>query len=206
MESCESTTFRRKRIATSRSRCRTTGWRCVPSRYSAAANIEDYELSPKGERALFVARGDIFTVPIEKGPTRNLTNSSDAHDRWARWSPDGRKIAFISDRSGEDQVYLIDQDGLGKPEQLTTDHVGMLYAAEWSPCGKRLAFSDKDRKLYVLTIEDKSLVEVARDKRGSLGDYAWSPHGGYLAFSLRDESEFSSLSTSGAWRTSSCIA
>ncbi|NLS95126.1 MAG: peptidase S41 [Planctomycetaceae bacterium] len=164
-----------------------------PSRYSAEDNIEDYELSPKGERALFVARGDVFTVPIEKGPTRNLTNSSDAHDRWARWSPDGKKIAFISDRSGEDQVYLIDQDGLEKPEQLTTDFEGMLYAPEWSPCGKRLAFSDKNGKLYVLTLEDKSLIEVADEKRGSLDDYAWSPHGGYLAFSLRDVSEFSSL-------------
>jgi tricorn protease len=164
-----------------------------PSRYSAESNIEGFELSPKGERALFVARGDVFTVPIKKGPTRNLTNSSDAHDRWARWSPDGRKIAFISDRSGEDQVYLIDQDGLGKPEQLTTDCEGMLYAPEWSPCGKRLAFSDKNGKLYALTIEDKSLVEVAHEKRGSLRDYAWSPIGGYLAFSLRDVSEFSSL-------------
>ncbi len=164
-----------------------------PSRYSAEGDIEGFELSPKGERALFVARGDVFTVPIKKGPTRNLTNSSDAHDRWARWSPDGRKIAFISDRNGEDQVYLIDQDGLGKPEQLTTDFEGMLYAPEWSPCGKRLAFSDKNGKLYAITIEDKSLVEVAHEKRGSLRDYAWSPNGGNLAFSLRDVSEFSSL-------------
>jgi len=64
-------------------------------------NIEDFGLSPKGERALFVARGDIFTAPIEKGPTRNLTHSSNAHDKWARWSPDGAKIVFVSDRTGE---------------------------------------------------------------------------------------------------------
>ncbi len=164
-----------------------------PSHYSAAKNIEDYELSPKGERALFVARGDVFTVPIEKGPTRNLTNSSNAHDRWARWSPDGKKIAFISDRTGEDQVYLIDQDGLGEPEQITSEFEGMLYAPEWSPCGKRIALSDKNGKLYVITLEDKSVVEVADEKRGMLMDYAWSPKGGYLAFSLRDASEFSSL-------------
>ena len=90
-----------------------------PSRYPAYKNIEDYELSPKGERALFVARGDIFTLPIKEGPTRNLTNTSNAHDRWARWSPDGARIAFISDMSGEDQVYLINQDGSSQPEQLT---------------------------------------------------------------------------------------
>src|SRR5213075_2706540 len=66
-----------------------------PSRYLVEKNVEDFELSPKGERALFVARGDVFTVPIEKGPTRNLTNSSNTHDKWARWSPDGAKIAFV---------------------------------------------------------------------------------------------------------------
>jgi len=164
-----------------------------PSRYSAAENIENFELSPKGERALFIARGDVFTVPIEQGPTRNLTNSSGAHDKWARWSPDGATIAFISDRSGEDQVYVINQDGTGKPKQLTTQFKGMLYAPEWSPDGNRLAFSDKDGKLYVLTIEDKSVIEVADEKRGSLRDYAWSPNGGHLAFSLRDVSRFSSL-------------
>ena len=164
-----------------------------PSRYSAEKNIEDIELSPKGERALFVARGDVFTVPIKKGPTRNLTNSSSAHDKWARWSPDGVKIAFVSDLSGEDQVYLVDQDGSKTPEQLTTDFEGMLYAPEWSPDGRRLAFSDKEGKLYVLTVEDKSVVEVADEKRGLLRDYAWSPRGGHLAFSLRDASQFSSI-------------
>lgn len=164
-----------------------------PSRYSAAKNIENFELSPKGERALFVARGDVFTVPIERGPTRNLTNSSSAHDKWARWSPDGTTIAFISDRSGEDQVYVINQDGTGKPKQLTKQFKGMLYAPEWSPDGKRLAFSDKGGKLYVLTTADKSVVEVADEKRGSLRDYAWSPNGGHLAFSLRDVSWYSSI-------------
>jgi len=164
-----------------------------PSRYSAAKNIEDFALSPKGERALLVARGDVFTVPVEKGPTRNLTNSSGAHDKWARWSPDGARIAFISDRSGEDQVYLVNQDGSGKPRQLTTRFKGMLYAPEWSPDGKRLAFSDKDGKLYVLNVADRSVIEIADEKRGSLRDYAWSPHGGHLAFSLRDASRFSSI-------------
>ncbi len=164
-----------------------------PSRHSAEKNIEDYELSPKGERALFVARGDIFTVPIKKGPTRNLTNSSDAHDKWARWSPDGARIAFVSDGSGEDQVYVVDQDGQSEPEQLTTDFEGMLYAPEWSPDGQRLAFSDKEGKLYVLTLKDKKVVEVADDKRGLLQDYAWSPRGGYLAFSLGDESGLDSI-------------
>jgi len=163
------------------------------SRVSTEKLIEDFELSPKGERALFVARGDVFTVPIEKGPTRNLTNSSSAHDKWARWSPDGRKIAFISDRTGEEEIYLIDQDGAGKPEQLTSGGQAMRYAPEWAPDGKRLAFADKDGKLYVLTLEGKKVEQVAAERRGQIRDYAWSGDGGHLAFSLSNPSNFRSI-------------
>ena len=164
-----------------------------PSHYSAEKNIEDFELSPKGERALFVARGDIFTAPIEKGAVRNLTNSSNAHDKWARWSPDGKKIAFISDLTSEDQVYLTDQDGMGKPEQLTSEFKAMLYSPEWAPDGKRLAFSDKDGKLYVLTLADKKIEAIADDEFGMIDDYAWSPNGGHLAFSMADPNRYRSI-------------
>ena len=78
-----------------------------PSRIAVGNMIEDADLSPKGERALFTARGDIFTAPIEKGPVRNLTNTSGAHDKSPSWSPDGSKIAFISDKSGEDEVWVV---------------------------------------------------------------------------------------------------
>src|SRR5256885_50922 len=164
-----------------------------PSQVSAAEQIENGSLSPKGERALFVARGDIFTAPIEKGPTRDLTNSSNAHDKWARWSPDGAKIAFISDLDGEDEVYLANQDGSGKPEQLTHGFHAMLYAPEWAPDGKRIAFSDKDGKLYVLTLDDKKVAQVAKDPGGNLRDYTWSRDGGHLAFTLSNPNNFSSI-------------
>ena len=164
-----------------------------PSRYSAAENIEDFELSPKGERALFVARGDVFTAPIEKGPTRNLTDSSRAHDKWARWSSDGSRIAFVSDRTGEDQVYVIDQDGTGDPEQITKQFRGQLYIPKWSPDGKRLAISDKDGKVYVITLDTKKVEEIADEKRGRVFDYSWSPRGGHLAFSLTDANFYNAL-------------
>jgi tricorn protease len=164
-----------------------------PSRYSAAKNIEDFELSPKGERALFVARGDIFTAPIEKGPTRNLTNSSGAHDKWARWSPDGSKIAFISDMSGEEQIYLIDQKGEGKPVQLSTSFDCMLSPLKWSPDGKRIAVSDKNGKLYVLTVANKKVLEIADHEFGEMGYASWSPGGGHIAFTMRDWSGYWSI-------------
>lgn len=157
-----------------------------PSRINVAQNMEDFSLSPKGERALFCARGDIFTAPIEKGPTRNLTRSSGVHDRLPRWSPDGSQIAFISDMSGEEQVYVIAQDGSSAPVQMTTEHRAMLYEPEWSSDSKRIAYSDKDGKIYVLTVADKKAVQIADSTRGQVRDYSWSPRGNFLAFSMGD--------------------
>ena len=164
-----------------------------PARVAAADLIEDAELSPQGERALFVARGDVFTAPIENGPTRNLTRSSGAHDKWARWSPDGSRIAYVSDATGEDEIYLIAQDGSGAPEQLTTGGRAMRYAPEWSPAGTHLAFGDKDGRLYVIDVETKAVIDVADEARGPLRDYVWSPRGGYLAFSMSDPTGFDSI-------------
>ncbi|HPC82527.1 MAG TPA: S41 family peptidase [Thermoanaerobaculaceae bacterium] len=164
-----------------------------PSRLAVEKFIEDFELAPRGERALFVARGDVFTAPIEHGPTRNLTNSSNSHEKWARWSPDGSRIAFVSDRSGEDQLYIVAQDGSAPLEALTTTHVGMMYAPAWSPDGKRLAFGDKDGKVFVVTVADRKVVEVAEDARGEIQDYTFSPDGQWLAFSMSDRNGSRSL-------------
>ena len=164
-----------------------------PSRYPAWKNVEDFELSPKGERALFVARGDVFTVPIEHGPTRNLTDSSRYHDKWARWSPDGTKIAYVSDATGEEQLWLIAQDGSAPAEQLTDSFAAMLMWPAWSPDGSRLAVADKDGKVYVVTVADKKVVQVADDEYGGIYDYAWSPDGRWLAFSMANENGFRSL-------------
>ncbi len=164
-----------------------------PSRIPVANFIESIGLSPKGERALFAARGDIFSAPVEKGPVRNLTHSSNAHDKWPAWSPDGARIAFISDKSGEEEVYVIPQDGSKPAEQLTTGGHAMRYQLEWSPDGRRIAFSDKDGRVYVLTVADKKLTEVAKTNRGQVRDYAWSPRGNFLAFSMPSGNGFASL-------------
>ena len=164
-------------------------WR-RPSRVSAANQIEDYDLSPKGERALFDARGNVFTAPIEKGPTRNLTHTSSSHNKGAAWSPDGSKIAFISDRSGEEEIYVVNQDGSGAAERLTSDGHCMRYGPVWAADGKHIATSDKDGVLWVISVADKKITKVAQDRKGNLHDYRWSPDGNYLAFSLSEESGF----------------
>ncbi len=155
-----------------------------PSRIPVASFMESVGLSPKGERAIFNARGDVFTAPIEKGPTRNLTHSSGAHDKWPSWSPDGSRIAFISDMSGEEELYIMQQDGLKPAEQITRGGNAMRYQPEWSPDGKRIAFSDKDGKLYVVTLADKKMTEIADSRFGQIRDYAWSPRGSFIAFSM----------------------
>src|SRR2546423_1531990 len=155
-----------------------------PSRVSAVSNIESYDLSPKGERALFSARGDIFTAPIERGPTRNLTHSSGAHDKWPSWSPDGSQIAFISDLSGEEELYLVPQDGSKRPQQITSGGADMRYQPEWSADGKRIAFSDKDGRVFVVTVADKKMTEIVKTPRNQIRDYVWSPRGNFLAFSM----------------------
>ena len=164
-----------------------------PSRVPVGNLMESVGLSPKGERALFAARGDIFTAPIEKGPTRNLTHSSNAHDKWPSWSPDGSQIAFISDMSGEEEIYIVPQDGSKPAEQITRGGTAMRYSPTWAPDGKRIAFSDKDGKLYILTLSDRRVAEIADSTRGQIRDFVWSAKGNFLAFSMAGANQFSSI-------------
>ena len=164
-----------------------------PEHVSVADDVEDFELSPDGARALFVARGDVYTVPIEHGPVRNLTHSSGAHERGAVWSPDGAKIAYISDASGEEQITLVDQLGAAEPTQLTEGLEVRLDGLRWSPDSAKISFSDKDGKVYVLTVASRRLQQVGDSPSGFGQDQAWSPDSAYLAFSLPDPTGFSSL-------------
>ncbi len=164
-----------------------------PARVSASNLVESVALSPKGERVLFGARGDVFSAPIEKGPVRNLTNTSGAHEKWPRWSPDGSKVAYISDQTGEEELWVVAQDGSSKPEQITTGGKAFRYWPEWAPDGKRIAFSDKDGRLYVVTLEDRKLTEIAHSKLGSINDYKWAPRGNHLAFSMNNPNGFGSV-------------
>lgn len=164
-----------------------------PARVAAGNLVESAALSPKGQRVLFGARGDIFSAPVEKGPVRNLTDTPGAHEKWPRWSPDGAKVAYISDQSGEEELWLVAQDGSSKPEQITTGGKAFRYWPEWAPDGKRIAFSDKDGRLFVVTLDDKKLAEVARSTRGAILDYHWSPRGNFLAFSANNRNGFGSV-------------
>ncbi len=171
----------------------TDGGASRPTHMAVDKFIEGFGLSPKGERALFVARGDVFTAPIEKGPTRNLTATSRYHDKHAEWSPDGKSVAFISDMSGEEQIYVVDQDGKGKPVAVTSGLAIYLTSLGWAPDGKRIAFTDKNGVLYVVGVADHKIVTVDKEEFGGNPDYEWSPDGQILAYTKRNANGFNSL-------------
>jgi len=146
-------------------------------------SITNYEISPDGKRALFGARGEVFTVPAKYGNTRNLTNTSGVHERNSKWSPDGKWIAYISDATGEDEIYIMPQDGKGKPQQITTDADTYKYQILWSPDSKKIMWSDKLLRLNYVDIEKKKSVMVAQAKAWEIREYAWSPDSRWIAYS-----------------------
>ncbi len=97
--------------------------------------INSWAVSPDGKRVVFGARGDVYTVPAKTGITRNLTESSGVHDRNVEWSPKGLYISFISDRTGEDEIYIQNQDGKEEAIQLTFNSDNYNYNPIWSPDG-----------------------------------------------------------------------
>ena len=113
---------------------------------------------------MFGARGDVFTVPAKEGSIRNLTHTPGSREFLVGWSPDGRWIVYISDRSGEDELYISPQDGLGKEEQITSGYKGFKYAPVWSHDSKKLAWADKDLRIWYVDIREKKPVEVDRGK------------------------------------------
>ncbi|HUR97705.1 MAG TPA: S41 family peptidase [Pyrinomonadaceae bacterium] len=155
-----------------------------PRQTSVANRISWFGLSPKGERAVFCARGDIFTVPIEKGGARNLTRSSGAHDRFPAWSPDGRWIAYMSDQSGEDEVWIVAQDGSTPPQQVTSGGSAQRYAPQWSSDSKKIVFGDKNGRVYIATVASRQMQMIADAPNGQITDYEFSPKGNFVSYSM----------------------
>jgi len=147
--------------------------------------ISNYALSPTGARAVFEARGEILTVPGEKGDVRNLTNSPGAADRDPAWSPDGRWVAHFSDESGEYALHLRDQTGRGDVKKIAlTNPPSFYYAPTWSPDSKKVAFYDKRMILWYVAIDKGAPVRVDESPGGGAGTLtpAWSPDSRWIAY------------------------
>ena len=150
---------------------------------SLSGYIQTYSISPSGKRALFGARGEVFTVPQKHGSVRNLTNTSGIAERYPAWSPDGKNVAYFSDRTGEYELYICPGDGEGDERQVTTDGAVFRYGPRWSPDSKKIAFSDKTGSLFIVDIEEGEPKFVDKDQWSRLSHYSWSPDSRWLIYS-----------------------
>ena len=157
-------------------------------------SVTNFEISPDGKRALFGARGDVFTVPAEHGPTRNLTATPGVHERNSKWSPDGKWIAYISDVTGEDEIYLVPQNGKGKPVQLTKGGETYKYQPYWSPDSKKLLWGDRRQRLRCINIESKKIKDVLQSKVWEIRDYSWSPDSKWIAYTNPEQAVMNKIS------------
>lgn len=166
------------------------------SRYVKGAKyIRSAGISPSGQRAVFDFRGDIITVPAEKGDARNITQTTSVHEKYPAWSPDGKNIAYFSDASGEYQLHLKSQDGKGETKTIPLKGTGFYAFPRWSPDSKKISFADNGRNLYVVDIATGTSTKIDADElyipgpfRDMLGD--WSSDSKWMAYTKVTETQF----------------
>jgi tricorn protease len=161
----------------------------MPRTIETGQRISNFSMSPKAKRVVFESRGDIYSVPAEEGYTQNYTNSSGAFDRNPSWSPDGKYIAYWSDKSGENEIYLQPTDGNGSERKLTNRGSGFGYNLFWSPDSKKIAYADQESNLNLIDATSGSNI-VFDNTDWMLGhgglfgfSFGWSPDNNWIAYS-----------------------
>src|SRR6476660_7915428 len=155
----------------------------------ASKHVESATSAPDGQRVIVVARGDLYSVPAKDGAPRNLSRTSNAHERDAAWSPDGKWIAYNSDATGENELYVRSQDGKGEPTQLTNGGDTYYYAPKWSPDSKKLLWSDRLQRLRYVDVASKAVTQVDQDKFGEIQGYNWSLDSQWITWARPEEND-----------------
>jgi len=160
----------------------------IPRSIDVSRRISNMTAAPEGKRVVFEARGELFNVPASEGYVINITQSSGAFDQNPAWSPDGKHIAYWSDRSGEYEIYLQDSAGNSGPKKLTNRNKGFGYALYWSPDSKKLAFIDETNDISIIDVQSGE-VTVAGNTNWNIGHggrfrylISWSPDSKWIAF------------------------
>ncbi|MFW5773478.1 MAG: S41 family peptidase [Tangfeifania sp.] len=160
----------------------------MPQSKDVSKNIANVTASPGGKRIVFEARGELFNVPAEEGFTWNMTQSSGAFDQSPAWSPNGKTVAYWSDKSGEYELYLQDSEGKEEARKLTNRKKGFGYTPYWSPNSKKIAFIDETNTIFIIDIESADVTE-AGNTRWNIGHGArygypitWSPDSKWITF------------------------
>ncbi|MGC1364616.1 MAG: PDZ domain-containing protein [Candidatus Acidiferrum sp.] len=157
-----------------------------PHYEKVADKIQNAAISPTGVRAVFEARGEILTVPAEKGDVRNLTRTTAVVERDPAWAPDGKSIAFFSDESGEYALHIVDQSGLGAVKKINLGNPpSFFYSPIWSPDSKKIAYTDKRLNLWYVDVEKGAPVKVTSDRYEdptSTLNETWAPDSKWLTY------------------------
>jgi tricorn protease len=165
-------------------------WKDVTEEVAAAG------LSPTGARAIFEARGEIFTVPAEKGNVRNLSRNPGAADRAPAWSPDGARVAWFSDRTGEYRLYIADQDGQEEPRAIAIQPATFFYDLSWSPDSKKVAFTDAGRSMYILDVTGGKATTIDTDRMAHPERSmvpVWSPDSRFIAYARQLPNQYRAI-------------
>ncbi|WP_455638638.1 S41 family peptidase [Parabacteroides sp.] len=155
-----------------------------------AKYITEASISPDGERIVVTSRGEVFNLPVDKGVTKNITRSPGQHDREAQWSPDGKLIAYISDGTGETELYMQDAMG-GEPVQLTKNNDTYIRSFKWSPDSKTIVYTDRKNRINLLDIASKQVALVIQDPMAEIRDVTFSPDSRWLTYSRPASNEHS---------------
>ena len=150
------------------------------------SEADDYDLSPNSRRIALSIHGELFTVPVEEGDIRQITDNP-SRDRSVNYSPDGKWLAFISDRSGREELYVVAVDGTGEAQKLT-DIDALKFGYNWSPDSKEIAFTASDSKLRKVNVASKQIADLDSSHYGNVSTPEWSPDGKWLAYAKSDAS------------------
>jgi tricorn protease len=168
----------------------------MPNWKDVTNRITNMALSPTGKRVVVEARGEIFTIPAEKGEIRNLTNSSVSAERDPAWSPDGKFVSYFSDKSGEYRLYIEAQDGLMPPREIVLQNPTHYYTASWSPDSKKIVFSDTNLKVWVVDVASGQAKVVGNDPwmvPNRTLNPVWSPDSKWVAYASRLRSMYHAI-------------
>jgi len=153
-------------------------------------DIRGGDVSPNGERVVIAARGEIFSVPSKEGITYNLTRTPGVHERNVQWSPDGKNIAYISDATGEFEIYVRAQDGSEPARQLTKNSDTYIFDLLWSPDSKKILYHDRKMRLNMVDVASGAVTLVEQETRGIPGTYSWSPDSKWISYNHTAANDF----------------
>jgi len=163
-----------------------------PTLKKLGEQVRNVAVSPSGKRVIVEARGELFSVPVKNGETRNLTSTPGIRETMPIWSADGKTILYMSDESGEDCLYTVPQLG-GKATKIELDPAHRIDGYRWSPDGKTISYTTIDGNLYLFDTVSKKTVHVFKNELGSAGDYDWSPDGKWIVYTKTQDNMFRAI-------------